>query len=274
MPTRKEIGWPVDCIIETARHYVLGSYKYDGLRSGKLQYLNKETKEVEIEHSTSGTFHICLHGDLIYCANANDISVYGDNGLVAKIGTPSLNTYIDCSTYVAVSDTTGTVTLYDYELNAIKSTKVSNDTAWVVKEINGMHYVGTEEGWAYRYDTRSCGLVRIGSRRLGILDFIVVDGMLYISSYDDNVEVYDENTLEYQTVYRKTGSLWKMILAGEQIYAACMYDGCKIFDKKFNLNTCIPTGSICYGLWVNGVEFIWSSFYENAIFYKNLNSHD
>lgn len=264
------LGVPVDTVVETRQHIVAGSYVYDSGRSGKVQYLNKETKEVEHEHATGGTLCMCVREELVYCANASSISVFCEKGPVMKIQTEAINTYIDCGAHVVVADTAGKVRLFNYDLECVRDVEVSKDTVWVAKEIGDRIYIGTEEGLAYEYSFASDRLVQIGARRTGILDFIEVGGRLCISSYDGNVEVYEFGTLERHRMFRNVGSLWKMHCSGRRIHCSCMYDGYRVFDTDFGLLDSIPTRSICYALCVTRDEVLWSSFYDNCIFCKRL----
>lgn len=159
---------PVDIILETDEHIVLGCYKYGEERTGKIMFLNKDTKYLEYEYTTSGTLCIATNSrysntdtkysnlnsadinnniedvlneaisniGTLYCANSTSISIYSKHGCLKEVKTDYLNTYIYCGTYVYVSNTNGEVVIYDYKLNHIRTVKVSKDTVWVVKEID------------------------------------------------------------------------------------------------------------------------------------------
>lgn len=261
---------PVDIIVETERHIVAGSYRYDGARSGKIQYLDKRTKEIVHEHATTGTLCACVHNGLVYCANAHSISILREDGIAKEIRTEAINTYIDCGTHVAVADTGGRVSLFSHDLELVRSLGISGDTVWVAKEIRDRLYIGTEEGLAYEYSFGTDQLVQIGARRTGILDFIEIGGRLCVSSYDGNVELYEFGTLRRCGVFQNVGSLWKMVCHGTKIHCSCVYDGYRVFDTDFNLLATVPTDSICYALCIAGGEVLWSSFYDNCIFYRGL----
>ncbi|KAI5170011.1 hypothetical protein PAEPH01_1172, partial [Pancytospora epiphaga] len=129
-------------------------------------------------------------------------------------------------------------------------------------------YIGSEEGLAYEYDYEKESLIQIGERRLGILDFIEINGLLHISSYDDTVKAFDKRTGRFSREFKETGSLWKMVCQGQTVHAASMYDGYRVFDSNFNLLDKTNTNSICYGLCVTEEEVLWSSFYDNSIFWR------
>ncbi|KAI4290954.1 hypothetical protein PAPHI01_0228 [Pancytospora philotis] len=272
MPREHSIGWPVDAIVDTGEHIALGCYQYSGERSGRVFYLDRETHSVASELPTTGTLALCFHAGLLYCANAQNISVYRADELVRRVDTLGINTYIDCAEHVAVASTDGHLRLYDYSLSLVKELAVSNDTVWVVKRIGDAYYIGTEEGLAYRYRLATDRLEAIGGRRSGIIDFLEIDGLLYVSSYDDSVEVFSIADLAPVKAHKKVGSLWKMVPYGQFILAASMYDGLQIFDREFNLLRRVPTGSICYGLCLSQGRAVWSSFYDNAIYSADLSA--
>lgn len=269
-PTKIATGQPIDAIVEYKSWLVVGSYVYDGNRSGKIQFIDQATKQIVREYSTPGTLCLFAKDAYIYAANTTGIAMYDENGLVKEVTTEHINTYIDCQSRVIASDTGGRIHFYSLDLEEIKSIKVSNDTIWVAKEIAGRVYIGTEEGYAYEYSFPDGKVRQIGDRRSGILDFMEISGWVYISSYDGNVEAFEVGIPERRRKIEGTTSLWKMVRKGPAIHCSCMYDGYRKLDLEFNLIESVPTESICYGMCVAGDTAYWSSFYENCIYHKEI----
>lgn len=267
----KNLKTCVDSIVVTNNNIVLGSYDHEnGKREGRILFLDKNTKDIVYEHSTSGTLSLFARENTIFAANASDVAIYKDNVLVKKIETESLNTSIFVSDFIYVTDISGNLSIYDENLNLIKLIKISTEPLWIVKEIEKHIFVGSEDGMAYCYFGENVKI--IGKKRLGILDFVKINKHLYISSYDDCIEVYEFSTFEFIKRIDKIGSAWKIIHKNSLLYCSCIYDGVKIFDCDFNLIKSFPTKTICYGICLSEKELIWASFYEQCLFWNDIDS--
>lgn len=267
----KYIGCCIDSIVETSKHMVIASYDYEkDQRKGNIFFLDKNTKESVKTYDTTGTLHIFSKYDMIYCANNQNITIYDENILLKRIETESMNTYIYCGTFIYVTDISGCISIFDYSLNILNKIKISDDTLWVVKEFEDRIFVGSEDGCAFVIDIKTYDLKPIGTKRSGIIDFLKIDNNILISSYDDNVEIYDFKNQSHIKKIENVGSCWKMIYSDNLIFAACMYDGLKIFNREFKLVKSIKTDTICYGLCISKSEVYWSCFYGKSIFWCDL----
>lgn len=269
------LGMPVDTLVDTETHVIAGCYHYDhGQRTGKIVFINKESLSITAEIETAGTLSLAIAHGLLYAANSDGLTVYDRGTLVRELRTDFINTHVTYGTRLIVTDTGGWMSLYDADLQLVERVRISSDALWAAREIAGRIFIGSEEGWAYVYDTTDHtadrSAVRFGSRRSGILDFLLLDDRLLVSSYDGNLECFDLDSLEYRERIEGVGALWKIIREGDAIYAACVYDGVRIFDPDFRLLKHIPTESICYALLLDGPRIFWSSFYENCLFCANI----
>lgn len=264
-------GTEVDSIQENATHIVLGSYHYEeGERTGKIQLINKATKNIEKEMHTTGTLDVSVLNERIYAANGSDVSCYKDESLLKKVSTTHLNTYISTNSaileYLCISDTGGNITFYDMSLKVLGAQNLFKDAIWVNSIMDSKVYAGSEDGSLCMYDTETGQSTRILKRASGIIDIMNEDGMMYISAYDDRVEGLDLRSGKIEKVADNTGSLWRMRRSGDFIHTASMYDGYKLFDREFNMICSHKTDSICYGLLVSNNGVLWSSFYDKSIF--------
>ncbi len=267
--TKKDVMYPVDSIIDCDDYIAICSYNYiDGKRNGLVQLINKNTKEITAEFPTSGTFCGAYKDGKIYTADSNHISMFTKNKMIKKLPSTEINTYIELDDNILVTDIKGYLNFYDYDLNFIKNLKISDDPLWVCKTIKGKVYIGCENGYAYVYDLKNHTIKNFGEKRYGILYFLEDKGRLYVTSYDDNIVVYEIETLKEISTIKKIGSVWNLIKKNEKFYCACMYDGLKIYDNNWSLLDHYPTNSICYGLCLDENYVYWSSFYDRCIFYK------
>lgn len=257
----------VDCIIQAEDTIVVATYDYSENKSGKIIFLD-ENKELLKEYFTKGTLCLSYSQKKLYTAESDRVAVYNRNELLKVIHTDSLNTYIFCGKMIYSTDTSGCLMICNYDLELIKRVKISDDPLWVVKEFANLLLLGCENGTVYTYNRLDGEINQIGSKRLGILDFLIVDQKLLISSYDDKIEVYDSNTLLLLRTMKNTGSAWKMAYDKGFIYCACIYDGLRIFDSDLNILKTIKTNSICYGLCITEQELLWSSFYDHMLFWS------
>lgn len=265
------IELPIDCIVESKNYIVLCGYLYANVeRNGCVHFLDKNSLEIVHTVKTSGTLHAFYKDNRIYLANSEDISVLEENELIYKVMTKALNTYVYVDEYVYVSDEKGNITVYDLNLNLFKTISVTNEPIWVVKYFNSNLYFGNEKGECFKYNLETNELQQIGSKRLGIIDILVDSDNIIVTSYDDNVEIFDFNTLSMKKKIIKSGSLWKILKYNEVYFCASIYDGVKIFDSNFNLLKQIKVETICYGIWISGYKLIWADFYEKKINWTTL----
>jgi len=311
--SRIRFNGAVDAIAETDSHVVVGTYKHSNcMRKGSVEFLEKESLGAEVSYLTNGTLSLSVKDNRVFCACEKELLICNHQKMMKRVKTPSMNTYVHCGSYVFVTEIFGNLKIFTYELELIETVKISNDALWVVKEHNGLLYIGGEDGYAYvcdfesrlknkktgseesqcanvlsdhmissedcTTDNASCNssLNNSGTdacirkinkkRRDGIIDFLFADNKVYVSSYDDNVIEYDEGTLEELGTHEKIGSCWKMIEDGDLIYAACMYEGLKVFSRDFKELACVKTNSICYGLCVEKNRLLYSSFYDDDVY--------
>ena len=88
---------------------------------------------------------------------------------------------------------------------------------------------------------------------------------MLVSSYDENLLVYEPSSQEMLEKYQKVGNLWRIIQKDEHIISSCIYDGVRIFDLNYNLQKNIKTESICYAICLMDTKLVWAPFYSNCI---------
>lgn len=269
---RLEAQHPVDCIVDAGEDIVLCTYNYcDGKREGSIEFINKKTKKIVSVFKTTGTLFAAYKNTQLYTANCDSVSIYDVNKIIKTVGMKAICTYVEVTQdIVVITDVAGCLTLFDLELNVIRSVKISDDSLWICKFIRGNLWIGSEEGWAYIYDLKNRTVMKFGEKRSGIINFHERDDKLYVASYDDNIEVFDINTLKFVETIKKTGSIWNIQERNNKLYCACMYDGLRVFNENWELVESFPTKSICYGLCIDEEYIYWSSFYESCVFYKRL----
>lgn len=261
----------VDSICEDSSHIILGSYAYEnGERKGAVQFLNKDSRLIELEMGTSGTLDMATSNEMLYAANSSTVELYVDLKLKKEYKTAGINTRLDISEFITVADTAGRISFYDLELNFKGDCQVSNDTVWAVNTINGRVYIGTEDGTALIYENKTNTVQKIAKRKAGIIDIMELNGLICMSSYDSAIECWDPRTGHVERSFKDVGSVWRMQRRDNQIYSACMYDGFKVFDLEFNKIKEYATNSICYGLAVRDKEVVWSSFYDKTLYFLPL----
>lgn len=263
-------GFPVDCIVDAGNAVVLCSYKYDsGIREGRLQFVDKESMSLLVEIPTSGTLHAFCQNGRLYCADSRAITAVQGQEIVASLETKSLNTYVSGGDHVYAASTSGEIMILSSDLELVDSIQVSCEPIWVVKQFGDCLYFGDESGCCYRYNLACRSHVQIGKRRLGILDIFFDNGLIHVSSYDGNLEMYCLRTLELREI-KHTGPLWRIEKAGCVFVCACMYEGMKVLDRDFKLLAARKTGSICYGLCIVSQRVLWSSFYDCTVLWAPL----
>ena len=72
------------------------------------------------------------------------------------------------------------------------------------------------------YDLRNDILKKFGSKRSGIIDFLEMNDLIFVSSYDQNIEVFEIESLEKIRKILNVGAFWKMINKNNMIYCSCL----------------------------------------------------
>lgn len=266
-----EIDMPIDCIIESQKFFVCCGYQYlNNERGGCLYFLDKNNFKIIDSVATTGTLHAFFKENKIFVANSRDISIFEENNLLIKYPTHSINTYVFVDDYIYVADEKGCITVFDFNLTVIKTISITKEPVWIVKSSENYLYFGNEAGECFRYSIQSDSFCRIGKKRLGIIDIVIDSDSLFISSYDDNVEVFDRHTLELKKKSAKLGSLWKILKHGNFFICSAIYEGLKIFNSEFELIKQIPVKTICYAIHLSDNRIIWADFYNKKIMWIDL----
>ncbi|KAI5148682.1 hypothetical protein ENBRE01_0474 [Enteropsectra breve] len=273
---RLKLSENIDAIAETDEFVVIGSYNYaaDGKRTGSVQFLDKETHTVSAYFPTSGTLSIAVHDNLVYAANCGSLEVYSSKGKIKEVSTETINTYIFCGPEILLADVTGKISIFNYNFELENEIKPSDAPVWIVKEIEGVIFFGTESGSSYAYKKDKREIFNFSKDRLGILDFVKSENVLYVSSYDDAIMSYSFDTFQKLDEIKNVGSLWKIIKSGNRFYCSSIYDGLKIFDSEFKLLSSIATESICYAICLPSNNLLyWASFYDGTLMYSKLDEN-
>jgi len=262
----------VDCILESDRGIILCSYSCeDGVRKGKIEHIDVVTMNVIEEISTSGTLDAFYHSGILYAANSQDITAYKDFKPLNKIETNALNTFVSHGDNVYVSNILGEISIFDFDLCLITKIHVSKEPIWIVRQYKNYLFFGDESGVCYRYDLDRKEHIVIGDKRKGIIEIFFNENTLLVGSYDNNLEIYDIDSLKLLETKKNVGSLWRIRKYLGFFICACIYDGLKIFDKNFSLLYSYKTDSLCYGLCLKSNFVFFSSFYEKKIFWFEIN---
>lgn len=266
-----DLDFPIDCILETDNFIVLCGYLYlNTNRSGCLYFQDKTTFEIIHMVETSGTLHACYKNSKLYLANSSDISIYKENVLITKKTTKSFNTYVCVDKYIYVADESGSITVYDDNLDQIDIISISKEPIWVAKVYENFLYFGNEMGFCYRFELETGKYETIGDKRLGIIDILVDSNNLIISSYDDNIEIFDKETLQIRRKILKTGSLWKILKLDDFFVCSSIYDGVKLFSKDFETLQQIKPSTICYGIHLIKNKLLWADFYDKKLLWAEF----
>lgn len=264
----------IDYLVLTEKYLVACGYAIkDSNRFGELYFLDINTFSVVHRTNTTGTLQAFFKNGILYTANSKDVTAFKDFKEIFKFNTEnSINTCIFVENDVYVGDINGNITIYDINLNKKEVLKITTDPIWTVKLFNNNIYAGDEAGHSYFYNLVNKNIVKIDVPRLGILDIFIHDQNLYISSYDENLMVYEPDNHTFIKKFDKIGTIWKTIKNDKFIACSCIYEGVKIFDLDFNLIKHIKTDTICYGICFVGSRFVWSPFYNNRIEWIDMNN--
>lgn len=261
-----ELGTPIDCLVETDRHLVACGYVHkENTRHGGVYFLDKQTLELLSFKQTTGTLQACYSNGILYTANVSEITAFSGLNEVSKCTTTTLNTCIAADGDVYVGDIGGNVKILDAQLGLKADIHITDNPLWVVKVADGQLYLGDEGGCVFIYNLEDGSVSRIEDGRLGIIDIAVDRETLSVSSYDEDVVIYDKGSLVEIKRHKKVGTLWKMIQRDTCIVSSCIYQGIRIFDLDFRLLKSIDTESICYGICCLGEKLVWAPYYNSRI---------
>lgn len=273
----------VDIIIHFNQNIIFGCYYYDAIlnnRIGKIIIFNPQTNSIIKEIKTTGTLFLYTDNKFIYAANSNNIEIFDQYfNSIFKIITNGINTYIDIyENILVISNICGELQFLNLINKSIKTIQVSKDPIWVIKIKDNIVYYGTEGGTFGSYNITNDSSIIICNNRLGIIDILIIDNYIYVSSYDNNIHIYDinkNNIVLFKTI-SNVGQLWKIIhyIYHEKQYFICadIHEGLKIFDTNFQLLNFFPTKSLCYGLCIYNNYLYYSSFYENIVIKQLFNN--
>lgn len=263
---RVNLGTPIDYLIETDEHLVACGYEFRGdTRTGALYFLNKETLDVLLARETSGTLQASFNDGTLYVANAADVYAFIGFDVVARHDTPALNTCIFVDDNVYVGSTNGSISIFDKHLSKKAEVALSNDPIWAVKVLSGILYAGDEAGRVFVYDILEGAIAKVHEKRLGIIDIFRHKGCIAVSSYDEDLVLYDPDTLKAIGRCNKVGALWKTVQRGKFIVSSCIYQGLRIFDSQFRLLKTIDTETICYAVCCMDTKLVWAPYYSGYI---------
>ena len=276
----------VDVIIRFNQNIIFGCYYYDAVlddRMGKIIVFDPETNNIIKEIITTGTLSLYTDNKFIYAANSNNIEIFDQNfNSIFKIITNAINTYMDIyENILIISNIHGEFQFLNLINKSMNTIQVSKDPIWIIKIKDDIIYYGTEGGIFGSYSITNNTSTTICNTRLGIIDILIIDNYIYVSSYDNNIQIYninENNIILFKTI-PNVGQLWKIIYYTyqEKQYFICadIHEGLKIFDINFQLLSFFPTKSLFYGLCIYNNYLYYSSFYENMVIkqlFNNCNS--
>ncbi|ORD94981.1 hypothetical protein ECANGB1_1694 [Enterospora canceri] len=263
---------PIDAIAHFGGKVVAGSYEYNsetGERTGELLEIPMRDNQSHTTRisNTTGTLSLYATDQYLYAANTDNITVYDTDFNVVwfhQTDTGAINTFvfrgIDC---FYISNTAGRILIIDDQYNIIR-VDVSTQPIWVVKEIGGKLYCGTESGDLYLIEW-DLSRILIDGNRLGIIDVVEFNGRILVSGYDDLVVEYSISDQRRLAEYTINKSLWRMVVQNDRLICAAMYDGLVVLNKKYEVTDQYQTESIGYGILVMDDGILISSFYTNTI---------
>jgi len=263
---------PIDFLVETDEHLVACGYVFEqNTRHGGIYFLDKRTLVLLSSRETTGTLQACYSRGILYTANASDITAFVGFDKVASYPTAVLNTCIatdGCDVYVG--NINGDIRIFDAELRLKAEVHISRNPIWTMKIADERLYLGDEGGCMSIYRLADGAIDRIEDGREGIIDILIDQETLRVSSYDEDLVIYDKKSLVEIKRHKRVGALWKMIQIGDYIVSSCIYQGVRIFDLDFKLLRSIETESICYGVCCLGSRLVWAPYYNGCIRWMNI----
>lgn len=266
-----ETRYPVDSLI-VDENVIAGCYSYqDGVRTGEVVLIDLACGNTLLSTDTSGTFNIAKCKNMIFVANASDVSLMRLKTLeVVKCHeTSSMNTDICVSAAVICTTSDGRAVVYDGTLRLQSNYSISREILWCVSAREKVAYVGGDDGQVYRIDIRlgnSCTVLK----KKGVVTMLNIHGdLLYVGLSDGTIEAYDVRNYKGM-LSKNVGSVWRMRIGDEKICVACVHDGVKVFDMSWNLMRNICTSSMVYAAEIKEDYVIFTSFYEKKIFVDRI----
>lgn len=266
-----ETRYPVDSLV-VDENVLAGCYSYqNGIRRGEVVLVDLVCGNTLLSAETSGTFNIARCKDMVFAANASDVTVMRSETLnvVKRHATDSMNTDISVSAAVVCTTSDGRAVVYDGALRLQSDYSVSEEILWCVSAEDNVAYVGGDDGQVYRIDMRlesSSSAVK----KKGVVTMLNLHGdLLYVGSSDGTIEAYDVRN--YRAVLSKSvGSVWRMRVGNGKICLACVHDGVRVFDLSWNAIRDICASSMVYAAEIKEDCVVFSSFYEKKIFVDRI----